>query len=169
MLYDCARDAEPVPASPGAARSRVHDAAEPGADGLDAHRPRGSRRGPPELAVHFAERARGGVELMVTGGIAPNAAGWTKPFAGTLSGRRHLARHRLVTDAVRAAGGRICIRSWIPDATPIIRLPLRRRGARRPSPASHRANFRIAASNARYRHSSAVPRLRRMPGTTGWR
>ena len=46
---------------------------------------------------------------MVTGGIAPNAAGWTKPFAGTLSGRRHLARHRLVTGAVRAAGGRICM------------------------------------------------------------
>ena len=63
----------------------------------------------PKLAEYFAERARGGVGLMVTGGIAPNAAGWTKPFAGTLSGRRHLARHRLVTDAVRAAGGRICM------------------------------------------------------------
>ncbi len=63
----------------------------------------------PKLAEYFAERARGGVGLMVTGGIAPNAAGWTKPFAGTLSGRRHLARHRLVTDAVHAAGGRICM------------------------------------------------------------
>jgi 2,4-dienoyl-CoA reductase (NADPH2) len=63
----------------------------------------------PKLAAYFAERAEGGVGLMVTGGIAPNAAGWTKPFAGTLSGRRHLARHRLVTDAVRAAGGRICM------------------------------------------------------------
>ncbi len=63
----------------------------------------------PKLAAYFAERARGGVGLMVTGGIAPNAAGWTKPFAGTLSGRRHLARHRLVTDAVHAEGGRICM------------------------------------------------------------
>ena len=63
----------------------------------------------PKLAEYFAERARGGVGLMVTGGIAPNAAGWTKPFAGTLSGRRHVARHRLVTDAVHAAGGRICM------------------------------------------------------------
>jgi len=63
----------------------------------------------PKLAAYFAERARGGVGLIVTGGIAPNAAGWTKPFAGTLSGRRHLARHRLVTDAVRAEGGRICM------------------------------------------------------------
>jgi 2,4-dienoyl-CoA reductase (NADPH2) len=63
----------------------------------------------PKLAAYFAERAKGGVGLMVTGGIAPNAAGWTKPFAGTLSGRRHVARHRLVTEAVHAEGGRICM------------------------------------------------------------
>ena len=63
----------------------------------------------PKLAAYFAERARGGVGLMVTGGISPNAAGWTKPFAGTLSGRRHLSRHRLVTDAVHAERGRICM------------------------------------------------------------
>jgi 2,4-dienoyl-CoA reductase (NADPH2) len=63
----------------------------------------------PKLAAYFAERARGGVGLIVTGGIAPNAAGWTRPFAGTLSGRRHLARHRLVTDAVHGEGGRICM------------------------------------------------------------
>ena len=63
----------------------------------------------PKLAAYFAERARGGVGLIVTGGIAPNAAGWTRPFAGTLSGRRHLARHRLVTEAVHREGGRICM------------------------------------------------------------
>ena len=63
----------------------------------------------PRLAAYFAERARGGVGLIVTGGIAPNASGWTKPFAGTLSGRRHLARHRLVTGAVHAERGRICM------------------------------------------------------------
>ncbi len=63
----------------------------------------------PKLAAYFAERARGGVGLIVTGGIAPNAAGWTKPFAGTLSGRRHLARHRMVTRAVHEAGSRICM------------------------------------------------------------
>jgi 2,4-dienoyl-CoA reductase (NADPH2) len=63
----------------------------------------------PKLAAYFAERARGGVGLIVTGGIAPNAAGWTKPFAGTLSGRRHVARHRLVTRAVHDEGGRICM------------------------------------------------------------
>ncbi len=63
----------------------------------------------PKLAAYFAERARGGVGLIVTGGIAPNAAGWTKPFAGTLSGRRHVARHRLVTEAVHDAGGKVCM------------------------------------------------------------
>jgi len=63
----------------------------------------------PKLAAYFEERALGGVGLIVTGGIAPNAAGWTKPFAGTMSGRRHVARHRLVTEAVHGAGGRICM------------------------------------------------------------
>ncbi|MGA8786897.1 MAG: NADPH-dependent 2,4-dienoyl-CoA reductase, partial [Polaromonas sp.] len=39
----------------------------------------------PAMAAYFAERARGGVGLMVTGGFAPNMAGWTKPFAGMLA------------------------------------------------------------------------------------
>ena len=38
----------------------------------------------PRLAAYFAERARGGVGLIVTGGIAPNIAGWVKPLAGSL-------------------------------------------------------------------------------------
>jgi len=63
----------------------------------------------PKLATYFAARARGGVGLIVTGGVAPNIAGWTKPRAGTLSGRRHLARHRLITEAVHAAGGHVCL------------------------------------------------------------
>jgi 2,4-dienoyl-CoA reductase (NADPH2) len=63
----------------------------------------------PKLAAYFAERARGGAGLLVSGGIAPNRAGWTKPFAGKLSARREVARHRLVTDAVHEAGGRICM------------------------------------------------------------
>ena len=63
----------------------------------------------PKLAAYFAERARGGVGLIVTGGIAPNIAGWLGPFAGKLTGRRELARHRLVTDAVHAEGGKIAL------------------------------------------------------------
>jgi 2,4-dienoyl-CoA reductase (NADPH2) len=63
----------------------------------------------PRLAAYFAERARGGVGLMVTGGIAPNRRGWVAPFAGKLSSRHELARHRLVTEAVHAENGRICM------------------------------------------------------------
>jgi 2,4-dienoyl-CoA reductase (NADPH2) len=63
----------------------------------------------PKLAAYFAERARGGAGLLVSGGIAPNRVGWAKPFAGKLSSPREVARHRLVTDAVHEAGGRICM------------------------------------------------------------
>src|SRR6186713_1001738 len=63
----------------------------------------------PKLAAYFAERARGGVGLIVTGGIAPNRSGWISPFAGKLSANREVARHRLVTDAVHAEGGHICM------------------------------------------------------------
>ncbi len=62
-----------------------------------------------KLAAYFAERARGGVGLMVTGGLAPNIEGWLKPFAGRLSMPWHVARHRKVTRAVHADGGRICL------------------------------------------------------------
>ncbi len=62
-----------------------------------------------KLAAYFAERAAHGVGLIVTGGIAPNIAGWVGPFAGRLSSKGHVARHRLVTRAVQAEGGRICM------------------------------------------------------------
>jgi len=62
-----------------------------------------------KLAAYFAERARGGVGLMVTGGIAPSIEGWLKPFGGRLSMPWHVARHRKLTRAVHAEGGRICL------------------------------------------------------------
>ncbi len=61
------------------------------------------------LAAYFAERARGEVGLIVTGGYAPNRAGWVKPFAGKLSTRAEAAKHRPVTAAVHAEGGRIAL------------------------------------------------------------
>lgn len=61
------------------------------------------------LAAYFAERARGGVGLMVTGGIAPNLRGSLAPFASKLSWRWEVPRHRKVTHAVHAEGGRICM------------------------------------------------------------
>ena len=62
-----------------------------------------------KLAAYFAERAEHGVSLMVTGGIAPNIAGWIAPFAGKLSNRWEVPRHRLVTRAVHEHGGKICL------------------------------------------------------------
>ncbi|MDE2091896.1 MAG: NADPH-dependent 2,4-dienoyl-CoA reductase [Gammaproteobacteria bacterium] len=62
-----------------------------------------------KLAVYFADRARGGVALIVTGGIAPNRRGALAPFASKLTSRWELARHRKVTQAVHAEGGRICM------------------------------------------------------------
>ena len=67
------------------------------------------RRHFPALAAFFAERARGGVGLIVTGGFAPNIEGWAKPFAGMLSTHAAARRHRQVTDAVHAEGGHIAL------------------------------------------------------------
>ncbi|WEN13839.1 NADPH-dependent 2,4-dienoyl-CoA reductase [Rhodanobacter sp. AS-Z3] len=62
-----------------------------------------------KLAAYFAERARGGVGLMVTGGISPSIEGWLKPFGGRLTMPWHKPRHRKLTDAVHAEGGRVCM------------------------------------------------------------
>ncbi len=63
----------------------------------------------PKLAAYFAERARGGVGLMVTGGFAPNVEGWLSPFGSKLSKKSEVKRHRQVTKAVHAEGGKICM------------------------------------------------------------
>ncbi|MFI0709447.1 FAD-dependent oxidoreductase [Streptomyces inhibens] len=61
------------------------------------------------MAAFYAARARGGVGLMVTGGIAPNEAG--RPYEGgaKLTTEAEAAQHRTVTAAVHAAGGRIAM------------------------------------------------------------
>ncbi|WP_028696265.1 NADPH-dependent 2,4-dienoyl-CoA reductase [Pseudomonas cremoricolorata] len=61
------------------------------------------------MAAYFAERARGGVGLMVTGGIAPNEEGAVYAGAAKLSTPAEAERHRVVTQAVHAAGGKICL------------------------------------------------------------
>lgn len=63
----------------------------------------------PELAAYFAERARGGAGLIVTGGYSPNVRGWLLPFGSQMTRRRHADRHRQVTDAVHAEGGAIAL------------------------------------------------------------
>ncbi|BBN62470.1 MULTISPECIES: NADPH-dependent 2,4-dienoyl-CoA reductase [Pseudomonas] len=61
------------------------------------------------MATYFAERARGGVGLMVTGGIAPNEEGGVYDGAAKLTNAKEAERHRIVTQAVHDAGGKICL------------------------------------------------------------
>ncbi|BCN64664.1 NADPH-dependent 2,4-dienoyl-CoA reductase [Prescottella equi] len=61
------------------------------------------------LAEFYAERARGGVGLIVTGGYAPNRTGWLLPFGAKLTNRFEARRHRTITRAVRDAGGKIAL------------------------------------------------------------
>ena len=63
----------------------------------------------PELAAYFAERAKGGVALSVTGGYAPNRHGWLLPFGSLMTSRRLADKHRLVTDAVHEHDGKIAL------------------------------------------------------------
>ena len=67
------------------------------------------KNGYDRMARYFAERAKGGVGLIVTGGIAPNIQGWTAPFSARLSSKRHVKNHKKVTEAVHAEDGKICM------------------------------------------------------------
>ncbi|MGY4977135.1 oxidoreductase [Streptomyces sp. 900105755] len=61
------------------------------------------------MAAFYAERARGGVGLIVTGGIAPNEAGLPVAGGSKLTTADESDRHRLITEAVHQAGGRIAM------------------------------------------------------------
>jgi 2,4-dienoyl-CoA reductase (NADPH2) len=63
----------------------------------------------PKLAAYFAERAAGGVGLIVTGGFSPNMMGWLAPFGSKLSWPWEARKHRQVTGAVHAHGAKICL------------------------------------------------------------
>jgi 2,4-dienoyl-CoA reductase (NADPH2) len=62
-----------------------------------------------KLAAYYAERARGGAGLIVTGGYAPNRAGWLLPFASDLRTRGQAAKHRVLTDAVHEHDGKLVL------------------------------------------------------------
>ncbi|WP_429064512.1 FAD-dependent oxidoreductase [Aeromonas bestiarum] len=62
-----------------------------------------------KLAAFYAERARGGVGLIVTGGIAPNLRGRLVPHGSQLSFPWQVARHKKVTQAVHQEGGKIAL------------------------------------------------------------
>ncbi len=61
------------------------------------------------MAAFYGERARGGVGLIVTGGFAPNLAGRVYHFGSQLSFSWQVGKHRLITEAVHAEGGKIAL------------------------------------------------------------
>jgi 2,4-dienoyl-CoA reductase (NADPH2) len=61
------------------------------------------------MAAFYGERARGGAGLIVTGGFAPNLAGRVYHFGSQLSFSWQVGKHRLITDAVHAEGGKIAL------------------------------------------------------------
>ncbi len=62
-----------------------------------------------KLAAFYAARARGGVGLIVTGGISPNLEGVVFQGAARMDDEAEVPHHRIVTDAVHAAGGKVCM------------------------------------------------------------
>src|SRR3989344_1815259 len=96
------------------------------------------------MAAYFRERAEGDVGLIVTGGFAPNIAGWAKPFAGTLATSGAAKRHRVVTEAVHEAGGKIALQILHTGRYPY--HPLAVAPSRLQSPISPFTPFALSAS-----------------------
>ena len=86
----------------------------------------------PELAAYFAERAKGGVALSVTGGYAPNRHGWLLPFGSLMTSKKLADKHRLVTDAVHEHDGKIAMQ--ILHAGRYGYHPFKRAASSKPSP-----------------------------------
>jgi 2,4-dienoyl-CoA reductase (NADPH2) len=68
-----------------------------------------AENGHQRMAAFFAERARGGVGLIVTGGFGPNQRAATHEHTKVLATEADCADHRIITDAVHAEGGKICM------------------------------------------------------------
>ncbi|MFF8982084.1 FAD-dependent oxidoreductase [Streptomyces globisporus] len=68
-----------------------------------------AERGFERMAAFYAERARGGVGLMVTGGIAPSDRACSFPGGAKMTTEAEAEQHREITTAVHAAGGRIAM------------------------------------------------------------
>ena len=65
--------------------------------------------GIPRLAAFYAERARGQVGLIVTGGVAPNKQGLAIPIGHPLDNQEEAEKHKIITKAVHDEGGKICM------------------------------------------------------------
>ncbi|MDN3610527.1 FAD-dependent oxidoreductase [Vibrio ostreicida] len=72
--------------------------------GLEEH-----KQGLDKLAAFYAERAKGGVGLIVTGGFSPNLRGRLHPFSAEFSKTKHAKAHQVVTEAVHQHGSKIAL------------------------------------------------------------
>ncbi|MDZ4752226.1 MAG: FAD-dependent oxidoreductase [Flavobacteriales bacterium] len=68
-----------------------------------------SKDGFNRLATFYEERAKGGVGLIVTGGISPNRRGWLAPFGAKMSSMSEAKKHQIVTDVVHRHDSKICM------------------------------------------------------------
>ena len=68
-----------------------------------------AKNGYERMAAYYGERAKGGVGLIITGGVAPNIAGWTGPFSIRLTNKRQARKHKAITEAVHQHGGLIAM------------------------------------------------------------
>lgn len=68
-----------------------------------------TKNGIERLAAFYAERARGQVGLIVTGGVAPNIAGWVAPFSAKLTKNSEVREHRKISEAVHREKGKIVL------------------------------------------------------------
>lgn len=68
-----------------------------------------TKNGFERMARYFGERAEGGCGLIITGGVAPNRAGWVGPFSIKLTNSREAKRHQLITEEVHKHDSKICM------------------------------------------------------------
>lgn len=68
-----------------------------------------TKNGFERMATYFGERAKGGVGLIVTGGVSPNRQGWVAPFSARMTKTIHAKKHRIVTERVHEHDGKICM------------------------------------------------------------
>ncbi|SMD32271.1 2,4-dienoyl-CoA reductase (NADPH2) [Reichenbachiella faecimaris] len=68
-----------------------------------------TKNGFERMATYFGERAKGGVGLIVTGGVSPNRQGWVAPFSARMTKSIHAKKHRIVTERVHEHDGKICM------------------------------------------------------------
>lgn len=116
------------------------------------------KQGFAKLAAFYEERAKGGVGLIVTGGISPNFRGRLAPFGSELSRFWHVNKHRQVTSAVHKHGAKICLQilhagrysyhpfQWLPQRSKHLSRRLNQARCRRDK-SKKRLNITLALPN----------------------